>query len=588
MKRPDGWRPCCRLCGAAENQRLIGPETTLGGGQDLIRCGSCGCLYLDPLPTAEALDRFYRQEYRRLFPAEAARAYDSRFFTDLASDVIARRRAELLLSPDVIPDVPAARILEIGSGFGCLQGALHRLAPQAVLTAVEPDEARRTCGTGGAPVRFLPLEAALAQGPYERIVLFHVLEHLPDPAGLLRQLAQALTPDGRLVVEVPDAGAAWSGWQDVHPAHLSYFTGPGLDRLFRRCGWRVVDASPLLPGTLLRQAVPDSAVPDSAVPAPALTELPPSPAPVSEIAGLDAHVDRYRPTAAQKLRRLVRNGLVRLLGVETVGALLRRRRRIVTLQQALPCPPHRSRLMGFGVDGLTAAEVIARMEAAMQQRHPLQVADINVAKFIEMRRNPSLALAVEAADIVCPDGMGIVWAARALGVAMPERVTGIDLMQSLLDLCARKGYRPYVLGAQPDVLAEALDRLQARFPALTPAGSRNGYYPPDAAADIAAEIRDSGADCLIVAMGSPRQELFLQDWHRFTGVPVAMMVGGSLDVMAGRFRRAPVWMQRAGLEWFARLVQDPRRLWKRYAVTNSRFLLLLLGYWLRALVRRGR
>lgn len=568
MRQGNGWHLAtaegwCRICGATPHQRAIAQEEVAQTGQWFHRCGTCGNGYLAPDLANGQLDRFYREDYRRFFPYEAAHRYDETFLASLKARPIARSRAMR-----VGVGLPhGARILEIGSGFGTLLAALHHDDPTRLLTAVEPDIEHRNVGLHGVPVRFLDLQDALAAGPYDLILLFHTLEHVVDPTEVLRGIRSALASDGRLVIEVPDAGSDWSGWQDVHLAHLSYFTGPGLDRLTARCGFETRDSDPQLPGTLWRSLAPG-------------VVIQPAPAPADEIAAFDRHLARYSWQPRDRLKRFAKRVAIGLLGPETIGAWLRRRR-----PARLPQEDHRALILGHGADRLTFTSALDEACTAMRDKRSCRYADLNVAKLIQMRKDPQLAAAVASADRVCADGMGIVWGLRLLGRPVPERVTGIDLMQALLQRCAKDGFKPFLLGAAPDVLAEATAKLTTSLPGLTLAGQHHGYFSPDEAPAIVTQIRASRADCLIVAMGSPLQELFLEHHHAATGVPFAMMVGGSLDVIAGRFRRAPLWMQRAGLEWLARLLQDPLRLGRRYLVSNSLFLALLAIAWLRQKVR---
>ena len=179
--------------------------------------------------------------------------------------------------------------------------------------------------------------------------------------------------------------------------------------------------------------------------------------------------------------------------------------------------------------------------------------------------------------------MAVVWASRVLRQSLPERVAGIDLFEELLGLAHRERYSVYLLGAEQAVLQEVIERVNARYPGVRIAGSRNGYFGRDQEAEVAANVRDARPDILFVAITPPKKEIFLATWGRVMSVPVCHGVGGSFDVMAGKVKRAPVLWQRVGLEWLYRTLQEPRRLWKRYLVTNSIFLWMVL----RELVRGG-
>jgi N-acetylglucosaminyldiphosphoundecaprenol N-acetyl-beta-D-mannosaminyltransferase len=168
-----------------------------------------------------------------------------------------------------------------------------------------------------------------------------------------------------------------------------------------------------------------------------------------------------------------------------------------------------------------------------------------------------------------------------LGDPLPERVAGIDLMQALFALAARNGYGVYILGARAEVLERAVEELRGRHPGLRVVGCRDGYFGPEEDAEVAREIREARPDMLFVAISSPRKEYFLGEQGPGLGVPFAMGVGGAIDVIAGETRRAPRWMQRLGLEWLYRLAQEPRRLLRRYATTNGRFVALVARDWVR-------
>lgn len=248
----------------------------------------------------------------------------------------------------------------------------------------------------------------------------------------------------------------------------------------------------------------------------------------------------------------------------------------------LPRPP-RLDFFGAPLDPLGVDAMLDVAEQAMLRRTPLTHVSLNVAKLVSMAGDPRLREDVRRGDVVTADGMGIVWGARLLGLPVPERVAGVDLMNALLALCAERGYRPFILGAREEVLQRAARVLAERHPGLRFAGLRNGYFRADEEAEVAAQIRDSGADCLFVAISSPKKERFMEAHGAAMGVPFVMGVGGAIDVAAGVVRRAPRWVQRCGMEWLYRLCQEPRRMWRRYLVTNARY----AGWLLAALARRA-
>jgi N-acetylglucosaminyldiphosphoundecaprenol N-acetyl-beta-D-mannosaminyltransferase len=246
----------------------------------------------------------------------------------------------------------------------------------------------------------------------------------------------------------------------------------------------------------------------------------------------------------------------------------------------------RAHVLDCAIDRVDLAQALARCEEAIASRRFAQHMAINAAKLVAMREDPELARVIRGCELVTADGQAVVWASRVLGDPLPERVAGIDLMEALLARAAERGYRVYVLGAREAVLAQAVERLRAQHPTLQIVGCQHGYFAPEDEDAVAAAIADARADILFVAMSSPRKELFLGRHGPQMGVPFVMGVGGAIDVVSGITRRAPRLWQRLGLEWLYRLLQEPRRLFRRYAVTNARFVGLVLRERLRSVGRR--
>ncbi len=236
----------------------------------------------------------------------------------------------------------------------------------------------------------------------------------------------------------------------------------------------------------------------------------------------------------------------------------------------------RAEVLGAPVDILSMEDTVSRARAAMREKRPIVQVSLNVAKLVDMRRNAELRQDVLASDIINADGMGVVMAGRLLGLRLRNRVAGIDLMMALLELCAGEGFRPYFLGATPEVLQHAAAAAVERFPGLRLAGTHHGYFGPEQESAVIEAIAAAEPDCLFVGMPTPRKERFLRRQRGTLHVPFVMGVGGSFDVLAGKVRRAPTWMQSRGLEWAYRLYQEPSRMWWRYARTNAVFGFLLL------------
>lgn len=232
----------------------------------------------------------------------------------------------------------------------------------------------------------------------------------------------------------------------------------------------------------------------------------------------------------------------------------------------------RSSLYGLEIDALTLDEVVARCEKAVNDHSRMLLGVVNAAKVVKLRKDPLLRESLLDCDLLLADGQPVVWASKLFGSPLPERVAGIDLFDRLLALAHRDGRSVYLLGAKKSVLAALLDKIEDRYPGLKVAGSRDGYFSVDESAAVAAEIRASGADMLFLGITSPKKEIFLSSFGPSLHVPVLHGVGGSFDVMAGVTKRAPLSWQHVGMEWAYRLLQEPRRMWRRYLTTNSEFI----------------
>jgi N-acetylglucosaminyldiphosphoundecaprenol N-acetyl-beta-D-mannosaminyltransferase len=233
-------------------------------------------------------------------------------------------------------------------------------------------------------------------------------------------------------------------------------------------------------------------------------------------------------------------------------------------------------LRGTPVDILTAEETIGNIEAAIARGSRLQHVALNVAKLVSLSSNAELREDVRSSDIVGIDGMGIVLALKIMGHHHVTRVAGVDLLDDALSLCAKKGYRPFFLGAKAEVVENAAEVARSKYSGLEFAGLHDGYFDEEQEDAICEAIQTSHADCLFIGMPTPRKERLLAKWRHKLDVPFIMGVGGSFDVLAGRVKRAPIWMQKYGLEWAFRIYQEPGRMWWRYAWTNTIFSGLLL------------
>jgi N-acetylglucosaminyldiphosphoundecaprenol N-acetyl-beta-D-mannosaminyltransferase len=234
-------------------------------------------------------------------------------------------------------------------------------------------------------------------------------------------------------------------------------------------------------------------------------------------------------------------------------------------------------MMGCRIDNLSMEETLGRIEDFIRSGKPHQHVVVNVDKLVKASRDDGLRRIINDCALVNADGMPVVWASRLLGKPLKERVTGVDLFEALMRRSGERGWRVFLLGARREVVAQVAETYRRRYPQLVIAGWRDGYWQGEAEeAEVAAQVRASGADLLFVAIGSPKKEQFLERWQATMRIPFAMGVGGTFDVATGRVKRAPRWMQRAGLEWFYRFLQEPRRMFRRYFIEDMAFLWLLL------------
>ena len=233
-------------------------------------------------------------------------------------------------------------------------------------------------------------------------------------------------------------------------------------------------------------------------------------------------------------------------------------------------------MMGCQIDNLSMDETVQKVETFVRAGTPHQHVVVNVDKLVKASRDPELRRIINDCALVNVDGMPVVWAARLLGKPLKERVAGIDLFEALMQRAAREGWRVFLLGAREEVVAAVRALYEKKYRGLIVAGHRNGYWTASEEAGVAAQVAASRADLLFVAISSPKKEQFLGQYQAQMKVPFAMGVGGSFDVAAGLLKRAPRWMQQAGLEWFYRFLQEPRRMFRRYFIDDMAFLWLLV------------
>ncbi|MEX2556607.1 MAG: WecB/TagA/CpsF family glycosyltransferase [Actinomycetota bacterium] len=235
----------------------------------------------------------------------------------------------------------------------------------------------------------------------------------------------------------------------------------------------------------------------------------------------------------------------------------------------------RHTLLTCPIDALTLEQTVQRIVELMNDGGCHSQFSLNAVKVVEAHRSPELRGLLDRATIVNADGQSLVWAGRILGVPVPERVAGIDLLTALLAVQERESMSAYFLGARESVIERAVERIARRHPTLRIAGFHHGHFPAEDDQRVAAQIAEARPDALFVGMSSPRKEEWIDAHQRLTGARFAMGVGGAFDVIAGVTKRAPRPIQRMGLEWAYRTAQEPRRLAGRYARTNGAFMWLV-------------
>ena len=233
-----------------------------------------------------------------------------------------------------------------------------------------------------------------------------------------------------------------------------------------------------------------------------------------------------------------------------------------------PVKPAPIAIMGIPFDNINSAQALQAIDEMVASGGPHYLVTANVDFLVQAHEDVELRRILVEADLVLCDGTPLVWVSRLLGNPLPERVAGADLAPLLIELAAEKGHRLFLLGATEDSCSQAAANLQRQYPKLLIAGH---YSPPFKQLlemdhdEIVRRIQQAKPDLLLVSFGCPKQEKWIAMHYRALGVPVCAGVGATIDFLAGKVKRAPVWMRRSGLEWIFRLLQEPRRLFRRYA-----------------------
>ncbi|WP_220132250.1 WecB/TagA/CpsF family glycosyltransferase [Listeria rustica] len=243
----------------------------------------------------------------------------------------------------------------------------------------------------------------------------------------------------------------------------------------------------------------------------------------------------------------------------------------------------RIQLLGSELDALTMEQTVARVDEIIQIGKPVQHVVINANKINLMQKDAELRAIVNRSPLINADGASILMAAKLLGLDVPERVAGIDLMDEVLKLANARKYKVFFFGATEEVVRKVVMASSKKYRDVQIVGHENGYFEDAMSDQIADDIRESQADIVFVAFSSPKKEFWIHEQLERMDVPFVMGVGGSFDVIAGKTKRAPRWMQKTGLEWFYRFIQEPIRMFERYIGGNFIF----LGHVLKAKKKAG-
>lgn len=231
-------------------------------------------------------------------------------------------------------------------------------------------------------------------------------------------------------------------------------------------------------------------------------------------------------------------------------------------------------LFGCRVDRVTMVEAMERCRAYLAEGGPHYVVTADTSGIVIAQEDAEYRRILNAADLVTPDSIGVVWASKKFGAPVPERVPGVDTMEALCSLAAKEGHRVFLFGAAPGVAEMAAKNLAVKYPGLNVVGTRNGFFTRDEEAGIAADIGAARPDMLFVAFGIPKQEKWIAQHLPATGAKLAMGVGGSFDAFAGIVKRAPTPVRKIHLEWLWRTLSNPKKI--RKAATLPRFAMMVL------------
>lgn len=233
-------------------------------------------------------------------------------------------------------------------------------------------------------------------------------------------------------------------------------------------------------------------------------------------------------------------------------------------------------IFNINIHTLSKIEFVKIIEENIKNRIKTVQHGVNAASINELRINSALLKAYNNSELINIDGMSVVWALRFLGYRVPERVACPDLANTIMQLAEKNSYKLFLFGASEKSIGMSLKHINDKFPRLKIVGYRNGYYNNEDEGSIIDSINEANPDILFLGLPSPTKELFIEKYKDILNVTYTLGVGGYFDILAGKTKRAPLWMQYKGLEWFYRFIQEPKRMWRRYMIGNLKFIRLIL------------
>ena len=241
-------------------------------------------------------------------------------------------------------------------------------------------------------------------------------------------------------------------------------------------------------------------------------------------------------------------------------------------------------ICGVRVSAVNLSLACEIIEGWIKAQHKTYVCVAPVSMIVDSHSQEGYKAIVNQAGMVTPDGMPLVWLAKSRGHKAVARTYGPDIMLRLCEISAKKGYKHYFYGGRPEVCEQLETKLKKRFPGLSIAGRFSPPFSSDyhCEEEILTKINQANPDILWVALGSPKQDFWMAEYRGRLNVPVIVGVGAAFDFLSGAKKQAPLWMRKCGLEWFFRLCCEPKRLWKRYLIGNTKFIYYLLKDFLRS------